>query len=133
MKTTGSSDRMELLRSPLASAGVEGMTTVRPGTWAYQASSRCEWVAARQPAIPEDPRKTIGTENWPPLMYRMFAALLTIWSIATRLKLKVMNSTIGRSPTIAAPMPIPQKPSSEIGVSMIRRGPNLASIPWLTL
>ena len=59
--------------------------------WAYQASSRCEWVAARQPAMPDDPRKTIGTANWPPLMYRMLAALLTIWSIATRLKLKVMN------------------------------------------
>ncbi len=78
--------------------------------WAYQASSRCEWVAARQPAMPEEPRKTIGTANWPPLMYRMLAALLTIWSIATRLKLKVMNSTIGRRPTIAAPMPMPAEP-----------------------
>ena len=28
----------------------------------------------------------------------MLAALLTIWSIATRLKLKVMNSMIGRRP-----------------------------------
>ena len=68
MKTTGSSERMALLSRPLASAGVAGRTTVRPGTCAYQASSRCEWVAARQPAIPELPRKTIGTVNWPPLM-----------------------------------------------------------------
>ena len=63
----------------------------------------------------------------------MLAALLTIWSIATRLKLKVMNSMIGRSPTIAAPMPMPENPSSEIGVSMTRRSPNRLSIPWLTL
>ena len=63
----------------------------------------------------------------------MLAALLTIWSMATRLKLKVMNSMIGRRPTIAAPMPMPENPSSEIGVSMIRRGPNRLSIPWLTL
>ena len=83
--------------------------------------------------MPELPRKTIGTANWPPLMYRMLAALLTIWSIATRLKLKVMNSMIGRSPAIAAPMPMPANPSSEIGVSITRRGPNRLSIPWLTL
>ena len=68
MKTTGSSERIALLSRPLASAGVAGRITVRPGTWAYQASSRCEWVAARQPAIPELPRNTIGTANWPPLM-----------------------------------------------------------------
>ena len=29
---------------------------------------------------------------------------------------------IGRRPTIAAPMPMPANPSSEIGVSMTRRG-----------
>ena len=34
--------------------------------------------------MPELPRKTIGTANWPPLMYRMLAALLTIWSMATQ-------------------------------------------------
>ena len=98
MKITGSSERIALLSIPLASAGVPGSITIRPGIWAYQASSRCECVAARQPAMPELPRKTIGTANWPPLMYRMLAALLTIWSIATRLKLKVMNSMIGRRP-----------------------------------
>ena len=56
------------LEQPLGVGGVAGRITVRPGMWAYQASSRCEWVAARQPAIPELPRKTIGTANWPPLM-----------------------------------------------------------------
>ena len=36
-----------------------------------------------------------------------------------------MNSMIGRSPTIAAPMPTPAKPLSAIGVSMTRCSPNL--------
>ncbi|MNH42326.1 hypothetical protein D3C79_1040010 [compost metagenome] len=62
----------------------------------------------------------------------MAAALIT-WSIATNEKLKVMNSTIGRKPFIAAPTPIPAKPSSEIGVSITRFAPNSANIPWLTL
>ena len=34
---------------------------------------------------------------------------------------------------MAAPMPSPAKPFSEIGVSMMRLGPNWSSIPWLTL
>jgi len=44
-----------------------------------------------------------------------------------------MNSTIGRKPTIAAPMPTPANPASAMGVSMTLRGPNLASMPSLTL
>ena len=63
----------------------------------------------------------------------MLAALLTIWSIATRLNEKVINSMIGLRPTIAEPIPIPQNPSSEIGESITRREPKRASIPWLTL
>src|SRR3989304_3743032 len=46
MKTTGSSSRMALLSSPLASAGVAGVTTLSPGTWANIASRFCEWVEA---------------------------------------------------------------------------------------
>jgi len=34
-------------------------------------------------------------------------------------KLKVMNSIIGHSPVIAAPMPMPAKPSSAMGVSIV--------------
>src|SRR6516162_7924822 len=48
-------------------------------------------------------------------------------------KLKVMNSTIGRSPAKPAPIPRPAKPCSVIGVSITRRGPNSCSRPWLTL
>ena len=46
---------------------------------------------------------TTGTGNWPPDMWQRVAAVFTIWSAASRLKLQVMTSTIGRMPTIAAP------------------------------
>jgi hypothetical protein len=41
-KMTGSSSRMALFKSPFASAGVEGMTTLRPGKCAYHDSIACE-------------------------------------------------------------------------------------------
>ncbi len=56
-----------------------------------------------------------------------------IWSKATREKLKLMNSTIGRRPVMAAPTPSPAKDSSEMGVSTTRMGPKRSSMPWLTL
>ncbi len=57
------------------------------------------------------------------------AALLMIWSSASRLKFTVMISTIGRIPPIAAPMPAPTKADSDSGVSRIRSGPNSSSRP----
>ena len=48
-----------------------------------------------------------------------------IWSIACMAKLKVMNSTIGLRPAIAAPTPTPAKPCSVIGVSITRCGAEL--------
>ncbi len=65
-------------------------------------------------------------------MCAIVAALFMIWSSASRLKLQVMISTIGRSPAIAAPMPAPVKPFSASGVSMIRSGPNSSSRPLVT-
>ena len=47
------------------------------------------------------------------------------WSMATRMKLIVMISITGRRPIMAAPMPAPMKPSSEIGVSRTRTRPVL--------
>src|SRR5579862_8068852 len=44
-----------------------------------------------------------------------------------------MMSTTGRSPVIAAPTPIPVKPGSEMGVSMMRDLPNSSTIPESTL
>ena len=58
----------------------------------------------------------MGQPNCPPDMYSIFGALLMIWSAATRQKLQLMNSMIGRSPYIAAPMPRPEKPVSLMGV-----------------
>jgi hypothetical protein len=75
----------------------------------------------------------MGQVNWPPLICRTLAALFRIWSNATALKFHVMNSTTGRSPTIAAPTPMPANPASAIGVSMTRLTPNFSSIPSLTL
>ena len=59
----------------------------------------------------------------------MCAAELMIWSIASSAKLTVMISTIGRSPAIAAPTPMPTIVFSEIGVSRTRFSPNSSSSP----
>lgn len=44
-----------------------------------------------------------------------------------------MNSMIGFNPAAAAPTPIPVKPASEIGVSMILSSPYLSNNPFETL
>ena len=84
-------------------------------------------------AGPPGPRNTIGHLNCPPDICRILAALLISWSAATRLKFQVMNSMIGRSPTMAAPMPRPAKPFSMMGASMTRFSPKRFSIPCDTL
>ena len=43
-----------------------------------------------------------------------------------------MTSTTGRMPCIAAPMPVPTRAISEIGVFRTRSGPNSSSIPCVT-
>lgn len=53
----------------------------------------------------------MGQVICPADMYSVLAALLTTWSMACMLKLKVMNSTIGRRPWNAAPTPMPVKPA----------------------
>ena len=45
----------------------------------------------------------------------------------------VISSTIGRSPVIAAPTPMPTIVFSEIGVSFTRFSPNSSSSPAVTL
>ena len=82
---------------------------------------------------PPGVRMTSGTPTVPPNMYRIFAAWFTTWSIATRMKLIVMISTTGRRPIIAAPMPAPTKPSSEMGVSRTRSAPYFSHSPAVTL
>jgi len=46
MNSTGSLSRIDDRRRPAASEGVDGITTVRPGTWAKNASTDCEWYSA---------------------------------------------------------------------------------------
>ena len=44
-----------------------------------------------------------------------------------------ISSAIGRSPWAAAPIAAPMKPASEIGVSIMRSGPNRSSSPLVAL
>ena len=83
---------------PRASSSVAGASTLMPGMCAYQPSRLCECCAASCRPAPVAMRITSGTLNWPPDMWRSVAALFTIWSSASRLKLTVMISTIGRMP-----------------------------------
>ncbi len=48
-------------------------------------------------------------------------------------KLKVIISTTGRSPSMAAPTPMPVKPDSQMGVSTMRFSPNSLRSPCVTL
>ena len=61
----------------------------------------------------------------------ILAAELMTWSMACIEKLKVMNSTIGRSCWYAAPVASPAKPASVIGVSITRFSPNSSSKPFV--
>ena len=130
---TGSGSRRAASTNPRASAATAGATILIPGMCAYQPSRLCEcWAASWRPP-PVAMRTTSGTLSCPPDMCRSVAALLTIWSRASRLKLTVMISTMGRMPPSAAPMPAPTKVVSDSGVSRTRSGPNSSSRPWLTL
>ena len=108
---------------PFASAGVAGSTTRNPGTCANHASSDCECCPAAPVPDPDGARSTIGTFAAPPSMKWIFAAWLTIWSIAWAVKSENWISTTGRMPVSAAPTAAPTMPSSEIGVSRTRSGP----------
>src|SRR5438034_9425126 len=58
---TGSSSRIDDRSSPAASYGVDGITTLRPGTWAKNASTDCEWYSAPCTPPPYGARTVIGT------------------------------------------------------------------------
>jgi len=133
MMQTGLLSRIADFSNPLASAGSIQEITFKPGTFAIQLSKVWECCWANWPAAPEGPRKTIGQLNWPADWERVLAALLTIWSKARMAKFQVMNSTTGRKPFMAAPTPMPAKPSSAIGVSITLLGPNSSNKPLLTL
>ena len=126
---TGSGSRRAASTNPRASAATAGATILIPGMCASQPSRLCEcWAASWRPP-PVAMRTTSGTLSCPPDMCRRVAALLTIWSRASRLKLTVMISTMGRMPPSAAPMPAPRNVFSDSGVSRTRSGPNSSSRP----
>ena len=61
----------------LASDGVAGAITLRPGTWANQPSRLWECCAASWRPAPVVVRTTNGTLNWPPDMCSSVAAVFT--------------------------------------------------------
>ena len=66
MKITGLSSRIAATSMPLASRGVEGITTLSPGMCAnHDCSVLLCWNDCPQPR-PMMARITIGTENLPP-------------------------------------------------------------------
>ena len=68
MKQTVSLSRMDEIMSPLASRGVAGQTTLRPGVLARKFSGVWEWVAPTLVPPLAGPRMTIGTLMSPPDM-----------------------------------------------------------------
>ena len=59
-KSTGFGSSIDETRSPLASAGVDGQTTLSPGMWAKELSGFCEWNGPPEKPPPEGSRRTIG-------------------------------------------------------------------------
>ncbi len=98
----------------------------------YSTSKLCECCADSWWPAPPGMRMTNGTFASPPNMYRIFAALLTIWSYAISEKLMVIISTTGRRPSIAEPMALPTITSSAIGASTTRFSPKRSSRPSVT-
>ena len=110
------------------SAGVDGMTTVRPGMWHSSASRLWEcWLPDERPA-PNCVRTVSPISAAPPVMNGSFAAWLSNWSKHTPRKSRYIISTTGRMPAIAAPTPSPTIAVSEIGVSRTR-SPNRSARP----
>jgi len=74
---TGLSSRMAALRSPFASCGDDGITTLSPGACANHASSDCECCGPALSPPPVAARITTGIRYMPPNMYRALASWFT--------------------------------------------------------
>ncbi len=114
---------------PLASAGFDGTTTLRPGMWVKSPSRLDECWPADERRMPSEARSTSGTDTWPPDIDRNLAAWLTISSIAPRVNSTKLIDATGRSPVRAAPTEAAMMIASEIGMSMMRSGPNSSTRP----
>ncbi|OGK81944.1 MAG: hypothetical protein A2X52_17115 [Candidatus Rokubacteria bacterium GWC2_70_16] len=126
---TGLSSRMLWISAPLASWGVEGATTLRPGTCMNSACSPWECWAPCPQLLPMMERTTMGTETEPPDMYRLLAAMFTSWFMASSTKSIRICTWMGRSPASAAPMATPVIPSSQSGVLKTRSAPKRSASP----
>jgi hypothetical protein len=93
---------------------------LRPGTCANHASRLWLCCAGGAGARAAGQANTIGTLALPPNMKRIFAAWLTICSIASVTKSENWISSTGRMPVIAAPTAAPASPNSLMGVSITR-------------
>src|SRR5699024_3127783 len=101
-KRTGSLSLMAEISSPFASAGVDGMTTLRPGVEVNTVSIDCEWERAPWIPPPNGERITIGQFQSPFERYRIFAASFRIWFVAGRIYSANWISATGRFPIMAA-------------------------------
>jgi len=63
--TTGSGSRTAAAISPFTSAGVDGATTLSPGTAIAQFSTLCECCAPNREPEPLAVRITSGSASWP--------------------------------------------------------------------
>ncbi len=118
---------------PTTSRGVEGVTTLTPGTAIAQFSTACECCAPNLRLPPLPVLMTSGIVTWPLVMYRVFAISFTTRSQHTAKKSENMISATGRSPVIAAPIAAPRIACSAMGVSITRLGPNSSRRPTVVL
>ena len=131
--TTGSGSRIAAAIRPTMSTGVEGATTLRPGTIMHQFSRLWLCCAPKRTPDPLAHRTTSGTASWPLLMYRVFAISFDNMSKHTGRKSENMISATTGTPVIAAPIAAPKMACSEIGVSRTRSRPNSSHSPRVVL
>ena len=131
MKTTGSSDRIAALSSPLASAGVDGMTTVRPGDVREQRLEALRVLAARAAPGAELVR-TVSATRGAAGHERHLRGLVEELVEASADEVEVHDLDDRPQPGIAAPTPRPTIALSEIGVSRTRASPNRSCSPRVT-
>src|SRR3954462_10161877 len=118
-------------RSPFASDGLDGATTLSPGAWRNHASGFCEWNGPPEKPPPDGSRTVIGTAT--PWRKCIFAATFTSWSKPHEMKSANCISQTGRMPSIAAPTAVPTIACSASGASHTRPGPNSSMNPSVTL
>ena len=82
MNTTGSSLSIASRSIEYASAGFDGITTVRPGVEVQYASDESEWCSTPPIAPAHGMRTTIGSVIRPFVRFRIFATCETICSNA---------------------------------------------------